>query len=497
MSQVFTYNGELVAEILKYHEIGRDEAKQFRPPSDATQPDSNEATLAAEARSWVGREQRVCDSVVGAAIQTGSEVTQKLADYEGRAAQLAGDASLESEIKAELASEHASLVSLVVKRIRTEVDLKYFQAKHQIKMSARYPESRIFHISLVLAFALVETVINSVFFENQHGLLGGFAVAAVVSAINIGGAFGLGFWGRYKNWMTPKYMVLFGWFCIAFFPFFSAYCNALFAAFRAEYQLIADPSNTEQLGRAFKAAAESAWGLFSSLTLNFKDFWSALLFISGFILSLFAFSKGYSFSDRYPDHEHHDRELKTALEWEMLAFEESRQKMQAVLRAKEAEIQSAIQEPTTFANLLGGKLSEIATAAGKFNVQVESIQADVKNVIGAYRDSNISIRGSMPVPVYFSIWPDVKTFMNLTLTQECRRTLESLQEECSKMRDDYQSKLGAKLEKVRRERADLHRALFEDFRTTVVTGAQQEIDRQTPQAKSAESQNAPANQITH
>ena len=207
-----------------------------------------------------------------------------------------------------MADDRQDRVLLTESRMHAQVEWRHFRAKNGIAEEAHYPESHIWHFAIVAACALVETGVNSFFYENSQGLLGGFFVALAVAIVNLGGALALGMSFRFKNLRDTDKKIA-GWLALFAFVALAIYCNALFASFRAEYQFVTDPSNASALRVAFTKATDSAGRVFT-FQMHFGDLLSFILFGIGILLSSFAFYKGYTFDDRYPGYGKRDRAVK-------------------------------------------------------------------------------------------------------------------------------------------------------------------------------------------
>jgi len=89
-------------------------------------------------------------------------------------------------------------------------------------------------------------------------------------AVALGSAF------RFKNLRAPHHKI-FGWLSLLAYILSSIYLNALFAAFRSEYQLLSDPTDSAQLRIAFSAATQAALKVYK-FQMPVGDLMSFLLF---------------------------------------------------------------------------------------------------------------------------------------------------------------------------------------------------------------------------
>ncbi|MDC1214033.1 hypothetical protein N8000_06125 [Rhodospirillales bacterium] len=67
-------------------------------------------------------------------------------------------------------------------------ELSAFEDEHKLVDGAEYPESQIYHLAIVGAMVLTESIANSYFFAkvSDLGLVGGILQAMPISIVNIG-----------------------------------------------------------------------------------------------------------------------------------------------------------------------------------------------------------------------------------------------------------------------------------------------------------------------
>ena len=482
-SELYThYSGELTSRLSLAVVKGREEASAHRPPSDAAQMDLNEVEIQSEAEKAIGNEEKMFALALTETSRVAYELRQKIGALEGRIQQLLADTSLHNEAAAELAADRASLVAATERRMRAEVDLRSFRAKHGITQQAKYPESRVYHLAIILVFALIETVINAFFYENAQGLLGGFVVALSVSAVNMIGAVSLGFMSRYRHLRDEPTRYL-GWLAIVLFVVLSLYCNALFAAFRAQYQLLADPTDAAQVSQAFRLAAEQAARAFL-LSMKFMDLMSFILFCIGLLLSYLAFSKGATLDDRYPEHGEKDRLVKTAKDSELSARQFVREKLKTFLEQRRRTMQAIALEPQTLISAAGDRAAHLQHAYQLCQSHQDSIQTDYSLLLRTYRDANAAIRATA-APHYFAHIPDIRRPVSQNAMEEVLTLLSDSHQRATALRQKYQEQLNTKINDTQRDAASLLDREFNNFLRSVEREAEDEINRMTPTVQRA------------
>jgi hypothetical protein len=470
------YNGELLSDKDTLIIKARDEASNHRPPTDAVRMDHNESSVQAQAESWIASEHQVFTATLTEASRFGHELQQKLPELEGRIGQLLSDKSLQSEAGAELSADRAPLVAAAEERMRAEVDLRSFRAKHGIVEQASYPESHIWHFAVIIALALLETIVNSFFYENAQGLLGGFFVAAGVSAVNMSGALVLGMLFRFKN-LRDREKRIAGWACAIAFVVLAVYCNALFSAFRAEYQLVADPSDPTLLRAAFRTALAQAGGVFT-FSMHFGDLMSFILFGFGLLLSCFAFYKGITFDDKHPGYGDNDRLAKAARKRELKAQEGVRLKLKAFLQERRRRLQAIAQEPAQLVNQSAARAASVQHSHTTFLMQQDAIVRDMCSVLRAYREANASIRAAA-APAYFATMPEIRPPTDDRVLTGVLSMLGETSRLATEMRDRFQDRLADKINEVQEQIAKALDSTFDSFLRSVESDAEATINRMT------------------
>lgn len=468
------YSGELAAKIDDYRSRGQREAASHRPPTDATQMDQYESALQTDAQRWFASEQRLFDNTLIEVGRALSEGQQKAAELKHTVSQLMLDASLLSTVETDMAGDRSALIRASESRMRAEVDLRHLRVANGITSEAVYPDSLIMHLAIVLFLALVETFLNAFFYENEGGLLGGYAVALGVAAINMIGALGLGYWFRYSNVRNVEQRLL-GWSSLAAFIVLTIYCNALFSTFRSEFQVIADVSDAVQVRAAFAAAAAEAKKVFL-FDMQFADLTSFVLFGVGLLLSIGAFLKGYTFDDKYPKHGSLDRRVKHLRKLESELQDLLRQRVKDALHSRRADVQVALNEPSLILGLIARRSAELANAVTSLQTQTAMIQREFGMVLTAYRNANASVRAA-DVPAYFKLMPDLTGATNAGGSLAVGAELEKLRVDITAARDAYQESLSSKLQQLQAESSEILKVTFDRFLRETESEAEERINR--------------------
>lgn len=477
MAMVKNYEGELANKLNEFRTLGQKEASKHRPTPDAAAPDQYEIGLRVEAEGYLAAEQQLFDHTLTEASRSVVEARQKVIELRANSDQLMSDDSAASSVEAELAGNRPALVRATEDRLRAEVDLKYFRAANNIHEEARYPDSLPWHFGILAILVVIETSVNAFFYENSQGLLGGVMVALGIAALNMLTALFCGFGFRYKNLAAIDKKVV-GWFCFVVFVLLALFCNALFASFRSEYQLIVDPSEFDQVKTAFGKAWPQAVHFFRG-DIEFKDHWSFLLFGIGLLLSGWAFYKGYTLDDKYPGHGQKDREYKKAVLEQGKQQDLVRQKVKELLHHRRAAVQAALHEPTTQVGMLARRIADLTHSRKLLEQRAAAVQRDYSLVVGAYRQANTAVR-ALPPPEYFRQATDLGTKVDGNGADSVGSELTEVQNELKALADEQREGLNARLNALQNNSAMVLNQTLSAFLEDVRQEAEDNISRRTP-----------------
>jgi len=473
---ITTYAGQLSAKLQEYRELGQKDGRKNRPPQNAANPDQHEVALKADAEGYLNREQQLFDAALTEASREATQARQKVAQHQLTVDQLVSDTGTLAAVEAELSSDRASLVRALEARLRSQAELNYFRAVNSIHEEAHYPESRIWHLGLIAILAVIEMVANAFFFENSQGLVGGLFVAFGIAAVNMLIALlaGLGF--RYQN-LAGSEKKAFGWAVVVLFALATMFCNALFASFRSEYQLVLDPTEPLQVREAFMRAWPQAVGLFRA-EMVLKDQQSFILFVFGIILSIVAFWKGYTMDDKHPDYGRKDRKQKQLLAEESRLQEAARQKVKEILHTRKAAVHAALQEPNNQVGMLARRTADLQHARTQLQAQAAAIGREYAMVVDAYRHANVGIR-TIPAPAYFEAKPQLSFRTDASHAEAVVTELTSVQEEVRKIAGESKDALNERIQALQSDTSEVLKKTMAVFLAEIQKEAQENVSAST------------------
>ncbi len=390
---------------LRVLESAQDDGRRNAPPSTDTE-------LSAAERRIVGRITaglRELNAYLAAAMGEAAAAAQRRAPEALDAAQ--ARAEVDSRIANVLAERRTDLVALREQERETLRDLNYFRRRHELHRSAVYRESTLLFFAVLVGVFVVESFANAFLLRriSEQGWVGGVALAAVISLVNIGlGVIGGGVGWRLASHRFPLQRTV-GWTVSGLALVLAFFWNLFAAHFREVAELAVDTGAAPTLaGHAVDALAHiRAHGLFGLTTL-----FSWGLFALGLLVHLAASREAWDdMADRYWDYRRYDRAYRTArMDYEDTLAEAKAaagEEAQAILAELEQRFGPQLQERdrlSALAELGARRLGEARDAQAEWLRQGDA-------VLKAYRDENAQVRTGR-APAYFDRYPDPQVYMS-------------------------------------------------------------------------------------
>ena len=467
------YAGQLSALVSQYRDKGRKEAAEHRPPIDASVPDNYENELRSTAENYVRTEEQQFRARVIECEQSETNIHEEAQNLRNEIRALTNDNSFKSDVEIQMAEEKKAIEDLAETRIRAEVQYRDFRLKNHVTSEPHYPESHVWHFAIVALCFLFETGANALFFSNSVSLLEGYGFAFGIAAVNISTAMLLGAGFRYKN-VSDEAKRFSGWLCFVAFIVLTIWLNALFAAYRSEYEILSNPEDWTQLSSAFRSAMGQAARIFV-LKMQIRDLTSFLLFGFGLLLSALAFWKGYTFDDKYPEHGRMHRLVKAERAAESAAYKTLKTKISQIILRHRGRIQAAINMPSDLLRKVNGSYSLLMKSRTELAHQISAIRSDHRVVQEEYRQTNATVRG-IPSPHYFETYEPLRTADGLdSIADDVATKLHQSQLELEMLRDEIQGQLSAKLEELNQYHSSIQVEGLKTYGEQIVREAQQRI----------------------
>ncbi|MDR5834567.1 hypothetical protein [Caballeronia sp. LZ034LL] len=467
------YSGQLLSKQDYYARKGIEQGSKSLPSGLSQTLDSYETQLQAEAQRLVASDRGDFASRQATRIESLGSINDSLSRTPAQCVALLDDSPLSVTVSHTREQQRPVLVRLREDQLMREAELKAFRALNRITERASYPESPALPYLWLVPIILFETVCNAVFYENAQGLLGGAVVAFAVSFVNLGIAFGLGVAFRYKNLSAPHKKAT-GWVALVLASVVAIYFNAIFSAYRSEYQLLTDPSDIVEAGEAFKRAMSVAGQVFIG-HLPSNDFMSFILFFIGLLLSLLAFCKGYNSDDRYPRHSKHDRLFMQASRAYDDAMEQVRLKVTEEIQRRLNGMASAKAPLDQGGPRLDQLRNSLSVDINALKESLNQLQRDFALVLDTYRQQNVSVR-PVPPPDYFAQTPDlIQPYLSVDVS-EFHSDLDKVEQRLNAHRSTYLSQLNEVMRDLDNEGRAQQGPAMTAFAADITQEAQRNID---------------------
>ncbi len=190
---------------------------------------------------------------------------------------------LESEQK-------TKLIQLRLELIGSEYSFNLFRSQNSLKNEPVYPESKVFHYSIIFLIILVETILNSFFLSegSELGFIGGFVSALIITCLNVFFAWIFGALIIPRFFHMKIYMKVLAAVLTTLYLYASVNFSLLVGHYRSAIH--SDPFEAAEL--SVKSYLAGAWDI--------TNFYGWVLFGISLLVSVFAAFKFFIADDRYP-----------------------------------------------------------------------------------------------------------------------------------------------------------------------------------------------------
>jgi hypothetical protein len=317
--------------------------------------------------------------------------------------------------------------------------LNFFKKINKIHAIARYPESSIFHFSILLLIVLVETVANSYFFAqgNDLGLLGGYTQALLISVVNVGSSLLL---GQY----CLRYLIHINIFLkiINFLIFFSYMVFVfIFNLGVGHYRDLRSSDRLVPVTESFQTMLNDPFNL---------SFDGSMLFFIGIGVAILASFDSYKSDDPYPHYGKMDRAFKEATSKHSKHEESCKHDLEKSAQNALKEINGELQESRSALDKFGEYLIHVKNSYSVFKDSSKRINNEYLEDLKQYRETNKGIRTDPP-PEYFSVFEEA--FSNNLENQEWVDRFDAVQKDLAKQvktnesqRDEVKKQISKQLE---------------------------------------------------
>jgi hypothetical protein len=285
-----------------------------------------------------------------------------------------------------------SLISLKGDRDRYTQHVASFKRENKLEADADYPDSRIFHYSLVAAMLLIESMMNGYFFAkgSELGYLGGISQSIIIAALNILPAF----------FITGLVLLRYTHHIVSWKRTFAYTGLVIYSSWIFTFNLVV-AHYRDLLKTLPEEAISSAFNRFLDAPLQLSDLDSWLLLFVGIFFALIASYDGYKSDDPYPHYGAKQRKLidiqDTYLE-ECSRFVRDTANIRAALLEELSDLSTRVKDSYTHLfHLVQLKKALIDKHKNCINDYLSSGHALVQK----HRTANLMVRTSK-APAYFN-----------------------------------------------------------------------------------------------
>jgi hypothetical protein len=311
--------------------------------------------------------------------------------------------SAAADIERELSNSRV-LEALSREHTLRQRDLRKFRRENGISRDAIYPASRLRHLAFLAPILLLESVANAGFFAlgSEVGWLGGWAVAASVSGINIVvGAMSGYFSFRWRH-HPRRHMQRVATCGVALYAVVAVLFNLAVARFR-------DAAITTGATQAI--SPDQLMDLSQPLSVA-----SIALFLIGLIASGLSCWKGYRADDPVPGHGDRHRRLREADE----KLREERDRQHGLVLGHAESVPERCRLLLRGAGDALVQMGDIVVRAERcgegYDVQLQRVRTWSHQWLKKYRDENSRIRSTAP-PEHFSEYPQFAHELDISSAQ--------------------------------------------------------------------------------
>jgi hypothetical protein len=313
----------------------------------------------------------------GAAAEMRATAIQSVAQFEAEA--LAARSELE---RARLAVAECALA------------VQEFRARNRIERPVQPRKNHIWAFALLSVLFLIETAPNAILLGNgdDQGVLGGYAIAIIFSALNLAFGFIAGLLGWTNVLHRQIWRKIFGAVLALALLAMTLYLNVLVAHVR---ELVTAGQNTNE-------ALRSAWMLPIAHLLDFHDALSVGLACLGMIFSLIALREGFAWQDPYPGYSAVAQHLAEVQEtWER-SVEQRLTMLDSVQKRHSDELRAARGSLRDRRAAIPELLASRGRLVRNFGLHIQHLEGVGRYTLAAYRDANRAARASdNPAPARF------------------------------------------------------------------------------------------------
>lgn len=417
----------------EWKERARQDARDGKPPRDATPPDGRETDIKSFFTELFAKNRKPMLDEADAIAERLNKTRTALVETKQKIGGREPVDQLEQTLNADLEAAKPATVQRLKQKLNAYTNLRIFQADHGVTHKAARRKKPIEAAAQISVTLVAETFMNAWFYSTGVGLVAGAVVAFIFSLVIALIGFVAGYAGRYIN-AKPALQRVAGWLALTGGTVVAVYLSSVTATYRSlvefmRLQLMQNAdANTDlymESARLFATALDDGRQIFL-LHIPFHELNSTLLFALALIAFLNATIAGYRFEDAVPGYSKASEEFDDAEAARQTAETNLRRGLRAAAENMKSERKRLIDDVNAAAKIHGDVTIKFERCAQKLAELAEKLNSEYKHAVSEVRAENIQVR-AIPPPAYYSDPIEDAAFAtNPLVFQNIRFSLEAL-----------------------------------------------------------------------
>jgi hypothetical protein len=300
-----------------------------------------------------------------------------------------------------LIAEHESLLRILAETARNrEAELGSFRTRNQLSHEADYPTASgsFLRVGILFVLIVVEGLVNARFFAEglNEGLLGGFAQAGMLAAMNVIIAFMLGKYFVPYLWHLQLVKKIYGMISLAFA--IAVMCAIGMGIAHYRDSLVAGVTDPGQ--EVLRILRENP--------LSLRDVFSWMLFGVSMSFAVGSLADGLYSDDLYPGYGKLSRRARVATEDYEDELQELRNKLEVHKEDELNALESTLRDAQSSTAAIECCIADKKAAKNRLATALRDADNSLDALLHIFRTENEVHRGEVPRPPYFDAHPDLR-----------------------------------------------------------------------------------------
>ena len=393
-------NVEGLAAEMHVEELARRNGRLDMPPTGSSDLDTPQRRIVGNMIEMVNGARATCLEKLNALSARRNEIDVVTAIRAVR--QLPDDCRI--IIDRVLAKHYDQLLKTRSTQQRMLREFKFFVEENHLDREPQYPESSIFHWSIVVALVLIESIANSYFFAkgSDFGLIGGAFQALLISAVNIGFSLLTGMYVLPNLRHVVKARRIGAGAVSGLYGVVMLFFNLATAHYRQQLEI-----------NPLKALTNTIPAL-RSAPFDINNFDANTLMFIGFIFAVAALIKAFTADDPYPGYGSLHRRYKASAEAYEAAKQDARRNVNDAFDKYRWQLNQILDDARANSRDFPLLLNETEAVAADYARFAAEANSACQTLLKIYRSTNLRVR-TAPPPAYFDDYPPLDVPMRLPI----------------------------------------------------------------------------------